>query len=107
MAEMKTKESNASIQAFLAKVKNGKRRDDAVTVSRMMQRITRKKPKLWGPSIVGFGKYHYVYESGRAGDICMIGFSPRSQALTLYLMSGFEGYDELLKKLGKYKRSKA
>ncbi|MBF8269101.1 MAG: hypothetical protein HW386_810 [Gammaproteobacteria bacterium] len=107
MAETKTKPTDASVTDFLDRVKNEQKRQDAYTLLRLMKTITRKQPKMWGPSIIGFDKYHYRYESGREGDICMIGFSPRSQALTLYLMSGFTSYKELLKKLGKHKISKA
>lgn len=107
MAETKTKITNASVKDFLDQVKNEQKRKDAYTVLRLMKTITGKQPKMWGPSIVGFDKYHYRYESGHEGDICMIGFSPRSQALTLYVMSGFDGYTNLLKKLGKHKTSKA
>ena len=107
MTEVKTKVSNASVKIFLEKVKNSQRREDTRTVLRMMQRITHKQPKLWGPSIIGFDKYRYQYASGHSGDICIIGLSPRSQALTLYVMSDFAGYADLLKKLGKHKRSKA
>ena len=107
MAETKTKATNASVTDFLDRVKSEQKRKDAYTVLRLMKTVTGKQPKMWGPSIIGFDEYHYRYESGREGDICMIGFSPRSQALTLYLMSGFTGYKALLKKLGKHKISKA
>jgi hypothetical protein len=68
-----------------------------------MKGITKEKPKMWGPAIVGFGSCHYKYESGREGDMCIAGFSPRKQALTLYFMSGFKQYPDLMKKLGKFK----
>jgi hypothetical protein len=98
---MKTKANNASVDDFLNAVANPARREDALTVLRLMKAITRKPPQMWGPSIVGFDKYHYQYESGREGDMCMIGFSPRAQALTIYLMPDFAGYQGLLRKLGK------
>ena len=107
MAEMKTRLTGASVRDFIDGVKNKKRREDADVVLKLMRRITRKQPRMWGPSIIGFDEYHYKYESGREGEICMIGFSPRAQALTLYLMSGFREYGPLLKKLGKHKKSKA
>jgi hypothetical protein len=72
-----------------------------------MKQVTRKKPKMWGPSIVGFGEYHYRYESGHEGDSFLAGFSPRKQNLTLYIMAGFTRYDGLMKKLGKYKTGKS
>ena len=107
MAETKTKATKASVTDFLDQVKNEQKRKDAYTVLQLMKTITRKQPKMWGPTIVGFDKYHYRYDSGHEGDMCMIGFSPRSAALTLYLMPDFAGHDQLLRKLGKYKRSKA
>jgi hypothetical protein len=68
-----------------------------------MMKVTKEEPKMWGPSIVGFGKYHYKYESGHEGDMCIAGFSPRKQALTIYIVPRFLKYDPLMKKLGKYK----
>jgi hypothetical protein len=68
-----------------------------------MKKITKEEPKMWGPSIIGFGSYHYKYASGREGDFFLTGFSPRKQSLTLYIISGFKRYDELMKKLGKHK----
>ena len=73
----------------------------------MMKEITGESPKMWGPSIVGFGSYHYKYDSGREGDWFVAGFSPRKQSLTLYIMSGFRRYDELLAKLGKHTHGKS
>ena len=73
----------------------------------MMQELTGEKPEMWGPSIVGFGSYHYKYASGREGDWFLTGFSPRKQSLTLYIMSGFSRYEELMEKLGKYKTGKS
>jgi len=72
-----------------------------------MKKITKEEPKMWGPSIVGFGKYHYKYASGHEGDMCMSGFSPRKEALTIYILPGFEKNKSLMKKLGKYKTSKS
>lgn len=107
MAELKTKKTNASVTAFLNKVKNKQRKEDCFTVLEMMKEITGDEPKMWGPSIVGFGTYHFVYESGREGDWMITGFSPRAQSLTLYIMSGFYKYDELMGKLGKHKTGKS
>ena len=101
MAEMKTKVNDASVEEFVDGLANATRREDAKVVLALMKSVTRKPPKMWGSSIVGFDQYHYTYDSGREGDICMIGFSPRAQALTLYLMRGFPDYDALVKKLGK------
>jgi hypothetical protein len=72
-----------------------------------MKKITKEEPKMWGPSIIGFGSYHYKYASGREGDFFLTGFSPRKQSLTLYIISGFKRYDELMKKLGKHKTVKS
>ena len=106
MAGIKTKVNKASARAFLDSVKDRQQREDAFKVLEIMKRVTRKQARMWGPSIVGFDTYHYKYDSGREGDMCMIGFSPRSQALTLYVMPGFRGQDGLLKKLGKHKSGK-
>ncbi|HCM77211.1 MAG TPA: DUF1801 domain-containing protein [Cytophagales bacterium] len=107
MAELKTKKTNASVTAFLNKVKNEKRRADSFAVLELMKSITKEEPKMWGSSIVGFGSYHYVYASGREGDWMVTGFSPRAQNLTLYIMTGFDRYETLMKKLGKYKTGKS
>jgi hypothetical protein len=107
MAELKTKQTDQSVEKFLNGVADKKRREDCFTVLEMMKQITKMEPKMWGPSIVGFGSYHYKYESGHEGDMCMIGFSPRKQNLTLYIMPGFGNYDELMKKLGKHKTGKS
>lgn len=106
MAEMKTKPTAVSVDAFLDAAPNSVRRADGKAVRAMMERITGQPAVMWGPSIVGFGSYHYRYASGHEGDMCRIGFSPRAANLVLYV-GGFEGYDALLAKLGKYKRSKA
>lgn len=106
MAELKTKETEASVKAFLATVDDEKKRADCDAVLKMMKSVTRAEPKMWGGSIIGFGSYHYVYESGRQGDWFLTGFSPRKQALTLYIMAGFDRYGDLLGKLGTYKTGK-
>lgn len=102
----KTLKNTASVKEFIAAVSNEGRRLDAEVILKLMKRITGKPAKMWGPSIVGFDQYHYKYDSGHEGDMCMIGFSPRSQALTLYILIDFPGQDVLLSKLGKYKRGK-
>jgi hypothetical protein len=103
MAEPKTKVNNASVEKFLNGIKDEQKRKDSFTILDIMKKITKEDPKMWGPSIVGFGKYHYKYASGREGDWFLTGFSPRKQNLTLYVMSGFKRYNELMKKLGKHK----
>ena len=105
MAELKTKETEASVDAFLAGVDNETRRRDALVVKEIMERVTGWQPKMWGPSIVGFGRYHYKYDSGREGDYLVTGFSPRKRSLTVYIMPGFSGFSELMERLGKYKTS--
>ncbi len=107
MAELKTKVNEASVNKFLNSVADKQKREDSYVILELMKKITKCEPKMWGSSIVGFGSYHYKYESGREGDICLIGFSPRKQNLTLYIMSGFSKYGDLMKKLGKYKTGKA
>ena len=103
MAELKTKLNNASVEKFLQSVSDEQKRKDCFTILELMKKVTKADPKMWGTSIVGFGKYHYKSESGREGDWFLTGFSPRKQNLTLYILSGFSKYDELIKKLGKYK----
>ena len=106
MAELKTKENDASVTSFLNGVENKTRRTDSFTLLEIMHEITGESPKMWGESIIGFGTYHYVYASGREGDWMRVGFSPRKQALTLYLSYGFTGKEELISKLGKFKTGK-
>lgn len=103
MAELKTKPNKLSVEKFLNSVKDEKKKADSFKVLELMKKITKEEPVMWGPSIVGFGKYHYKYASGREGEFFVTGFSPRKQNLTLYIMSGFKKYDGLMKKLGKYK----
>jgi hypothetical protein len=106
MAELKTKATDASVTDFLNSVEDEQKRKDCFEVLKIMRQATKSEPKMWGPSIVGFGDYHYVYESGRENDWFLAGFSPRKQNLTLYIMSGFDRYHELLKKLGKHSTGK-
>ena len=107
MAELKTKLNDASVEAFLDGIVDERKRQDSYTILTMMQDVTGAKAKMWGDSIVGFGSYHYKYASGREADWMLVGFSPRKQNLTLYIMSGFEQYDELLQRLGKHSTGKA
>ena len=107
-AELKTKVSDASVTAFLNSVADEQKRKDSFELLKIMKQITKEEPKLWGPSIVGFGSYHYKYESGREGDSPMMGFSPRKQNLTLYIITpGFEEYQGHLSRLGKYSTGKS
>lgn len=107
MAELKTQKHSGDVDAFLEGVEPVKRRDDSRVVLHMMKRATGEEPSMWGPSIVGFGSYNYKYESGREGEWFRIGFSPRKNALTLYIMPGFPTYNDLMGKLGKYKTGKS
>jgi hypothetical protein len=107
MAELKTKKTDESVERFLNQVDDDKKRHDSFKIKELMQEVTGEPPKMWGSSIVGFGDYHYQYESGRAGDWFLVGFSPRKRNLTLYIMAGFDRYEDLLSKLGKYKTGKA
>ncbi|MBX2969812.1 MAG: DUF1801 domain-containing protein [Cyclobacteriaceae bacterium] len=106
-AELKTKKNTASVKTFLQSVMDTQMREDCNTVAELMSSITKSNPKMWGATIVGFGEYHYKYESGREGDWFLCGFSPRKQALTLYLMGGLESQKDLLEKLGKFKIGKS
>lgn len=107
MAELKTKVNQASVDKFIKSIKDEQTRDDCFKIVEIMQKATKAEPKMWGKSIVGFGEYHYKYASGREGDWFLAGFSPRKQNLTLYIMSGFDEYDALLKKLGKHSTGKS
>jgi hypothetical protein len=107
MAELKTKENDASVQAYIDAIGDDARRADCEAVMALMSEVTGEEPAMWGDSIVGFGSYHYRYESGREGDWMLTGFSSRKQNLTLYIMSGFSRFDELMDRLGKFKTGKS
>ncbi|WP_179414440.1 DUF1801 domain-containing protein [Mucilaginibacter sp. E4BP6] len=106
MTEVKTKPTEISADSFIATIEDDKVRADCYTIINLMENITGEKPKMWGPAIIGFGKYTYKYESGRSGEICITGFSPREANITLYVLAGFPGQEELLQKLGKHKSGK-
>lgn len=107
MAENKTVKTAASVTAFLNKLTDEQKRKDSYKILEMMREISGEEPKMWGTSIIGFGEYHYKYKLGRKGDFLRIGFSPRKQNLTLYIMPGFDKFQELLSKLGKYTTGKS
>jgi Domain of unknown function (DU1801) len=108
MAELKTKPTQASVKEFLNQIPDRERRDDCLAVAKIMEEITGEKPKMWGPSIVGFGTYRYKYASGREGDWPVTAFSPRKKDLTLYIMVGlFDKHPELMEKLGKHSVGKS
>jgi hypothetical protein len=106
MAELKTKQTGQSVSAFMKTISDAQRRRDCTTVLKLMEEVTGAKAKMWGPSIIGLGDYHYKYASGRENDWFLVGFSPRKQNLTLYLPLDSSTRDELLAKLGKHKTGK-
>ena len=106
MTEIKTKPTTMSVPTFLDACTDEARRTDAKTLAKLMQRVTGNKPAMWGPSIIGFDSYHYSYESGREGDMPIVGFSPRKAANVLYGTIGFDGAEALLAKLGKHTTGK-
>jgi len=107
MAENKTKPTAASVDDFIADIENPRRRTDALTALKLYEEVTGLPPVMWGPSIIGFGTSHYVYETGRAGDMPAAAFSPRKANMTFYVGDGFEGAAELYARLGKHKKSVA
>ncbi|MBU2678070.1 MAG: DUF1801 domain-containing protein [Gammaproteobacteria bacterium] len=107
MAENKTKPNKASVTAFLNGIEDERKRRDAKKVAAMMREATGSRAKMWGANIVGFGEYHYKYASGREGDFMITGFSPRKQALTLYVIPGFKHFETMMNKLGKYKTGRS
>lgn len=107
MAELKTTKTGTSVTDFIAGIEDERQRKDSKTLVKLMKTVTESGPKMWGPSIVGFGSYHYEYASGRTGDWMLTGFSPRKGNLSIYIMSGFTDEAALMQKLGKYKVGKS
>lgn len=107
MSDLKTKANQQSITAYLNTIEPQKKREDSFAILALMQEVSGEEPQMWGDTIIGFGRYHYKYASGREGDWFLAGFAPRKQNLTLYIMSGFDGYDELMSKLGKHSIGKS
>ncbi len=107
MAELKTKPTKLEVETFLNGIPDETKRRDCNTVLKLMKKITKSEPRMWGSTIVGFGEYHYKYASGHEGDCFVAGFSPRKDALTLYIMPGFGKHAALMKKLGKHKTGKS
>ncbi|MCY2687049.1 DUF1801 domain-containing protein [Salinimicrobium sp. TH3] len=105
MADLKTKQNEASVTDFLDQIENEQRQSDCREILKMFLEVTGEPAKMWGENMVGFGKYHYKYKSGHEGDWFLTGFSPRKQNLTIYIMTGFQEYNDILEKLGKYKTS--
>ena len=106
MTEIKTKQTDENVTKFLNTILDETKRKDCFEIVEMMKQVTGLPPKMWGPAIIGFGSYHYKYESGHEGDMCIIGFSPRKQNITLYVKSAAEETKALLEKLGKHKTGK-
>ena len=113
MSENKTQPTTASVAGFIAGVEPAAKREDARVLDALFRKVTGEEPKMWGPSIIGYGSYHYKYASGREGDMCRTGFSPRKAKHSIYLMGGYcdpvtgETYEGLLEQLGKHSRGKA
>jgi hypothetical protein len=107
MASNKTQPTDASVEAFLDTVEDPGRRADCTALVRLMREVTGQEPRMWGASMVGFGSYHYRYESGREGDFFLAGFSPRKRDLSVYVMAGLERFPELLARLGKHRTGKS
>jgi hypothetical protein len=106
MAENKTKPTEASVAAYFAAIADETRRRDCETLARLMEQATGQPPTMWGPAIVGFGSYHYTYESGREGDMCLVGFASRKGDISLYGLKAGPGHEALLQKLGRHKTGK-
>ena len=105
MANLKTRPTNANVEDFLKNIENDQRRIDCFKLLEVCTAVTGEPPKMWGDSIIGFGQYHYKYKSGHEGDYFLTGFSPRKQNLTVYILAGFDKYQDLLNTLGKHKTS--
>lgn len=106
MAELKTKINNNSVDAFIKTVGDAEKMADSHALVKLLKQVTKQEPYMWGSSIIGFGSYHYKYASGHEGDAPIVGFSPRKQKFSLYLMGGLNSHPDLLKQLGKYKAGK-
>lgn len=107
MAELKTKKNEGDVLAFLNAIEDEQKKKDSLVILEKMKKWSKSEPKMWGSSIIGFGDHHYKYASGREGDWFVIGFSPRKQAITIYLMAGTRNEKSTLEKLGKYKTGKS
>lgn len=106
MSENKTKPTDASVESYLAAIADEARRQDCEALAKLMSKATQQPPKMWGTSIVGFGRYRYKYDSGREGESCLTGFASRKGDISVYLMASFPERDALLAKLGKHKTGK-
>ena len=107
MSELKTQQTNQSVDEFLLTIPDEQKRRDCATLLELMQEATGSKPVMWSSGIVGFGTYRYRYANGRSGEWLLTGFAPRKQNITLYIMAGFEQYNDLMQRLGTYKTGKS
>ncbi|MDU8928872.1 DUF1801 domain-containing protein [Alisedimentitalea sp. MJ-SS2] len=107
MSENKTEPTDADVAAYLAQVEPQRRREDAEQLDEVFRRVTGFLPRLWGPSIIGYGRYHYRYDSGREGDFLATGFAPRKASLVIYIMPGYADFSEILGRLGKHRLGKS
>ncbi len=107
MSENKTKPTDISVDEFIANVMPDRRREDALILNQLFKDVTGWQPQMWGPTMIGYGSYHYIYDSGREGDALATGFSPRKANLVLYIMPGYQDFGHILDKLGKHKLGKA
>lgn len=105
MAELKTQKNEKDVVQFLNEIENEQRKKDCFALLKLMEEVTGEPPAMWGDSMVGFGSYHYKYKTGREGDWFPVGFSPRKQNLTIYILAGFKPFEDILINLGKYKTS--
>ena len=106
MAELKTKQTDASVEAYLDTIADPRRRADCAALSALLQKVTRHEPRMWGPSIVGFGSYHYKYATGHEGDAPLAGFSSRKPEIVVYIAETFDSREKLLQELGKHRTGK-
>lgn len=107
MAEIKTKPTGKNVADFIHGIEDEQKRNDCIEIDRIMQGLTNSTGKMWGDTIVGYGDFRYKYASGRENDWFLVGFSPRKQNLTIYIMTGFDRYDEIMSRLGKFKTGKS
>lgn len=107
MPQNKTRATDADVRRFLSEVEPERRREDGLALDTLFREVTGWQPQMWGPSIVGYGSYHYIYDSGREGYMCATGFSPRKASLSIYILPGYHDYGDLLTNLGKHKLGKS
>ena len=107
MSDNKTQPTDASVEAFIAGVLPKGRREDAEVLDRLFRAVTGFQPRMWGPSIIGYGRYHYRYKSGREGDFLATGFAPRKANMVVYIMPGYTDFSHILKRLGPHKLGKS